>query len=196
MDFFWTCTMLQVLPKLYKANTHRLLKTCDFKIFHICLISCGQFNNTTTTWSENIRPTNHHNDPKRGRLTSQRNTVNDFFFFFYQLIINQRLSENILTTRLWVSVFLVCSKTILSHVGVWVLDRSDSSVADEIWRQNVCQLCEEKVSVGRDDIWRTGDSTQAEGKHGEEKSGDVQMEEVTNNLRQSDRRWHFHQFLL
>lgn len=47
MDFLDIYKVLQVLPKLYKANKHRLLKTrCDFKIFHICFVY-DLYNNTT-----------------------------------------------------------------------------------------------------------------------------------------------------
>lgn len=62
--------------------------------------------------------------------------------------------------------------------------------------EHVCQLRDEKLSVGKNDIWRMGDSIQAERKHEEQKSGDVKMEEVTNDLHHSDRRGHFHQFSL
>ena len=41
--------------------------------------------------------------------------------------------------------------------------------------KHVHQLRDKKVSVGRNDIWQTGDSTQAKGKYGEQKSRDVKI---------------------
>lgn len=62
--------------------------------------------------------------------------------FSDQLAINHRQHTNYTP---WVSLLLACSEFLSCHAGA-----SDGSLEAHVWR-----LCEEKVSVGKNDIWGT-----------------------------------------
>lgn len=146
---------------------------------------CGLINSTTAE-SENMRPTDGTKERPADISEEHSVLVLVFWLFFYQLIINHRLPENVAAA--WLCVCW-CVPSSFCVMLVWKGSEtgSDSSVAEESWKQNKCvsavwwgQKC-----VCRNDSWRTGDSPQAGGKM-ENKSVEIRMEMVTTDLRRSD----------
>lgn len=85
--------------------------------------------------------------PRSLQWLKETSETNALFGFSDQLAISHRLSANTLTTRWWVLLLLVGSKFLSCRVGA-----SDGCLE----APHVRRLCEEKVFVGENDIWGTG----------------------------------------